>query len=170
MIIIKTNLNAQLTKYHNVGYTDLNSGYGIIFNGEIWEKKDIKTIMNELLASKRRDLLKIHDEIKEFLTTEDNSNINEVLDDIENIVMPKNEFHIKSKKNLVTDLKTRFYNNRKLIKKSIKKSGELTSNEPKNKTKDKTKNILRQGLTVENVDKILMERKQKKYSTTRTNY
>lgn len=33
-IIVKTNLNSTMTEYHNIGYADLKSGYGYIFNGE----------------------------------------------------------------------------------------------------------------------------------------
>lgn len=155
MIIIKTNLNPLLPQYHNIGYTDLNSGYGYIFNGNTWEKKDIKTIMNELLASKRKDLLKIHKEISEFLSKEDNKSINDVLYDIENIVMPKLYYHAKNKKRLVTNLKTQFYNNRNLITESIKKSGKpIVASGIQNKTR----NILKEGLTIEDVEKILMKK------------
>lgn len=159
MIVTKTNLNPSIPEFHNVGYRDLNSRYGIIFNGNTWEKKDIQSIMNELLNSKRKDLLEIHEEISKYLSIEDNKNINDVLIDIENTVMPKIDHHIKSKKKLVANLKTHFYNNRNLITKSIKKSGKPISSDLK--TNCHQKNILRDGLTIEDLDKILKKKAKK---------
>ncbi len=52
-IILVTNLNPNKPEYHNIGYTDLKSGYGIIFNGKTWERKEINAIINELLARKK---------------------------------------------------------------------------------------------------------------------
>lgn len=159
MIVTKTNLNPLIPEFHNVGYRDLNSRYGIIFNGNTWEKKDIQTIMNELLNSKRKDLLEIHEEISKYLSIEDNKNISDVLIDIENTVMPKIEHHIKSKKNLVANLKTHFYNNRDLIAESIKKSGKPIISDAN--TNCYQKNILRDGLTIEELDKILKKKAKK---------
>lgn len=158
MIILMTNLNPKLSEYHNVGYTDLNSRYGIVFNGKTWEKKDIQTIMNELLNSKRKDMLKIYKEIQKYLSVDDNKNINDVLCDVENNVMPKLDHHVKSKKNLVANLKTHFYNRRDLINKSIKKSGKPIL-EPV--LRNKTRNILKKGLTMEEVDRLMTEDKIK---------
>lgn len=98
-IILKTNLNPLLPEYHNVGYIDLKSGYGFIYNGETWEKKEIRTTMNTLLNFKGRDLKKIHDEVSKYLTSEHNKNIINILYDINNILEPKHEYQIKSKKN-----------------------------------------------------------------------
>jgi len=157
MIVIKTNLNPSNQEYHNVGYTDLNSGYGYIFNGETWEKKGIKTIMEDLLNSKRKDLIKIYNEIKDFLSEEDNKNIENKLDDIENDIEPKYEHHIRSKRRLVTNLKTRFYNNKHLIIEAMQKSGKTIV---QNKSKNKSKNILKDGLTIDELDRLLKIRKK----------
>lgn len=99
-IIVKTNLNPELPEYHNVGYVDLKSGHGFIFNGKTWQKKEIRSIMNELLNYKRRDLVKIHKQVSKYLSTENNKNINEILFDVENIVEPKLDHQVKFKKNL----------------------------------------------------------------------
>lgn len=64
-IILITNLNPDKPEYHNIGYTDLKSGYGIIFNGKTWERKEINIIINELLAAKKNDLFKIKLEINQ---------------------------------------------------------------------------------------------------------
>ena len=98
MIVIKTNLNPETKEYHNVGYTDLNNGYGYIYNGKIWIKKEIHSIINEILNSKQRDLLKIHDEIKDFLPEEENKLIENKLTEIRDCVEPKLETHVNRKK------------------------------------------------------------------------
>ncbi len=77
MIIIETNLNPYKYKYHNVGYTNTHSGYSYVYNGETWQRKEIYTIMNDLLQSKRKDLLRIYNEIKNFLSDEQNKIIND---------------------------------------------------------------------------------------------
>lgn len=160
MIVVKTNLNPDYPAYHNVGYKDLNSRYGIIFNGNTWEKKDIQTIMNELLNSKRKDLLKIHEEISQYLSIEDNKNISNVLCDIENTIMPKIDRHTKSKKNLVANLKTHLYNNRNLLTESIKKSGKPVMGQDPNLSNPK-KIILKDGMSLDDLEKILKEKSKK---------
>ena len=159
MIVIKTNLNPLFPEYHNVGYTDLNSGYGYVYNGETWEKKCIKTIMDDLLNSKRNDLIKIYEEIKDYLSEENNKNIGDRLDGIDNDIEPIHEHHAKSKKRLVINLKTRFYNNRHLILDSIKNSKKPIKEV---NAKNTTKNILKDGLTIEELDVLLTTKKIKK--------
>lgn len=160
MIVVKTNLNPAHPEYHNVGYRDLNSRYGIIFNGNTWEKKDIQSIMNELLNSKRKDLLKIHEEISQYLSNDDNKNISDALYDIENTIMPKIERHTKCKKKLVANLKTHLYNNRNLLIESIKKSGKPIMGQYTNLISPK-KNILKNGMSIDDLDKILKEKSKK---------
>jgi len=91
MIVVKTNLNPETIEYHNVGYKDLNSGYGYIFNGKTWITKDIKSIINEIFNSKQNDLIKIHDEIKNFLSKEQNKLIENKLIEIRDCVEPRLE-------------------------------------------------------------------------------
>ena len=141
---------------HNVGYTDLKCGYGYIFNGISWIKKEIGSIMNDLLNSKRKDLLKIYEEIKDFLNDEENKNIENRLNDIHHEVEPKFEHHVRSKKQLVTNLKTRFYNNRHLVSDAIKKSGKPIIDTI---THSKTKNILRHGYTEQIIDDLIKLKK-----------
>ena len=105
MIIIKTNLNSSMPQYHNVGYTNMNLGWGYIYNGETWEKKEIQAIMNDLLNSKRNDLVKIYKEIRDYLSEEQNKYIKTKMDDINKNVEPKFEREVRSKKRLVFDLK-----------------------------------------------------------------
>lgn len=159
MIIIKTNLNPLTPIYHNDGYTDLKSGYGLVYNGKSWENKSIKTIMDDLLNSKRKDLLKIYEEIKIYLSNDDNEDIENKLEDIDNNVEPKYDYQFKSKKNLIKNLKTQFFNNRHLVKKSIENSDKSVKMPS---IKNKTKNILKDGMTIEELDKILTNNKKQK--------
>ena len=157
-IIVKTNLNPAIPEYHNVGYIDLKSGFGYIFNGETWEKKEIRVAMNDLLNFKGRDLRKNHKEVSKYMTNEDNKNVSNALLDIDNIIAPRHEQQIRSKRNLVTNLKTHFYNKRNLIINAIEKSEKpILELEIKNKTK----NILKDGMTIEELDKILADNRIK---------
>ncbi|XWV25372.1 mg15 protein [Tupanvirus deep ocean] len=162
MIVIKTNINPETKEYHNVGYTDDKSGHGYIFNGKTWIKKDIQSIVNEMLNSKQRDLLKIHEEIKDFLPEKERKLIENKLIEIRDSVEPKLETHLRSKKRLVTNLKNQLYSNRHLVQESIKRSGKpIVGIEPNNKRR----NIIG-NMSIEEFDKLL---KQKKMNDTKLN-
>ncbi|XWV26675.1 hypothetical protein QJ857_gp0385 [Tupanvirus soda lake] len=162
MIVIKTNINPETKEYHNVGYTDLKSGHGYIFNGKTWIKKDIQSIINELLNSKQRDLLKIYNVIKDLLPEEERKLIENKLTDIKDSVEPKLEIHTRSKKRLITNLKNQLYNNRHLVCESIKKSGKPIVGDV---SRNKRRNIIG-DMTVEEFDKLF---KQKKMNETKLN-
>ncbi|AUL78462.1 mg15 protein [Tupanvirus deep ocean] len=157
MIIIKTNLNPTAYQYHNVGYTNMNKSYGYIFNGETWQKKEISAIMNELLNSKRKDLLTIYDEIKEYLPDEDNKNIQIKIDNIKNTVEPKHEHHARSKRKLVLNLKNTFCNNKHLIIEAMEKSGKPIIDNYKIKTNPIR---LKEGYTMEDVIREMNQKKE----------
>ena len=57
MIISKTNLHPDRFKHHNVGYSNLSSGYGFIYDGIEWKSESISVIVDNLIRSKERDLL-----------------------------------------------------------------------------------------------------------------
>lgn len=157
MIIIKTNLNPLTPQYHNVGYKNMNLGWGFIYNGETWEKKEIEAIMNDLLNSKRKDLINIYNEIKEYLSEEQNKNIETKIDDIGNTVEPRLEHQVRSKKRLVLNLKTKFSDNRHLVIEAIKKSNKPIID----KYNTKTHNIdLKEGYTMEDVIRKMNHKKE----------
>jgi hypothetical protein len=138
-IILITNLNPNKPEYHNIGYTDLKSGYGIIFNGKTWERKEINVIINELLAAKKNDLFKIKLEINQYLSEEHKKIIEEKLQNVKDNVEPRLEHHTRSKGKLMTNLKTHFYNGRTIIQDAVTKSGapiEGIRNENKNSWMD----------------------------------
>ncbi len=122
-IILVTNLNPDKPEYHNIGYTDLKSGYGVIFNGKTWEKKEINGMINELLMTKKNDLYKIRIEISSFLSEEHKKIIEDKLQNVDDNVEPKLEHQVRSKKKLITNLKTHFVNGRSLVQDAIKNTG-----------------------------------------------
>jgi len=148
MIIIKTNLNPSTPQYHNVGYTNMNKACGYIFNGNTWQKKEICAIMNDLLNSKRKDLLKIYDEIKEYVSEEQNKNIQIKIDDIGNTVEPKLEHQVRSKRRLLLNLKNKFSNNKHLIIEAMNKSGKPIMEDCETKSNEIK---FKEGYTLESV-------------------
>lgn len=68
-LIMKTNLNPELTIYHNTYYPDEDSDDGYILTEDCWLKKNIDLIANEMMKNKYRDLMKIYDELKGNLET-----------------------------------------------------------------------------------------------------
>lgn len=61
---MKTNLNPSLTKYHNYGYPDKDSEDGY------WLKKNMEEITREPIKNKYKDLIKIYDELKGNIETQ----------------------------------------------------------------------------------------------------
>ena len=142
-IITTTNLNKDKPEYHNVGYTDNKSAYGYIYDGERWIKKEIQPIMNDLLDSKEQDLAKIHDQIRGYLSEDLNNSIKNKLNEIQCTIQPKLESHVKSKKDLVRNIKTKFYNDRSLVLESMKRSEQKINNAKK---EDNVDDLLMKGL------------------------
>lgn len=70
--------------------------------------------MEVLFESKEKDLLKLYDEIKDFLSDHENNNIKYTFDDLNKKLNPRNKIDAKSKKLLIAHLKKRFYDNREL--------------------------------------------------------
>ncbi len=122
-IILITNLNPHKPEYHNIGYTDLKSGYGVMFNGKTWERKEVNAMINELLMLKKNDLFKIRLEISPYLSKEHKKIIEEKLQNVRDNVEPRLEHHVKSKKKLIKNLKTHLVNNRSIVQEAIIKSG-----------------------------------------------
>lgn len=117
MLVLKTNLDPSKSKYHNIGYTDLKSSFSIIFHNKMWSKKGFNSIMNVYLHLKYKDLLKIYNEIGEYLRV----NVNKKIINTRNIIEAKTEFYAKLKKKLILTLKIHFYNNCHLVKNARKK-------------------------------------------------
>lgn len=157
MIIIKVNLDPLKINHHNIGIPDLHRGYGMIYNGNEWITEKISVILEILLNSKEKDLLKIHNEIKDFLSEDINKEIKNKMDDLNNTLNPRNPIEIKAKNILTTHLKKYFYNNRNLALDAQKymHPGKVSIHENKNEYK----NIFKDGLTFEDLDMRLQSRK-----------
>ncbi|XWV26660.1 hypothetical protein QJ857_gp0400 [Tupanvirus soda lake] len=159
MIIIKVNLDPVKIDHHNIGYPDKNSGYGIIFDGDQWLTERIEVIMEVLLESKEQDLLKIHDEIKHILRDDKNDDIKDTLDNLNKKLRPTNKIDATSKRNLIAHLKKHFYNNKELAL-TAKKNTFLTKIQ-KNKSKHNFENVLKEGYTLADAERIIQENKEK---------
>ncbi len=150
MIVIKINLDPKKINHHNVGYTDVHKGYGIIFDGDRWLTERIDVILEALLETKENDLKKIHDEIKIFLTDDSNNTIKNKLNDLNRILRPKNIFDVKSKKILIAHLKKHFYNNKHLVLDAKKFTDHLSSISDNKKSNNQIQ--LKEGFTIDDVD------------------
>ena len=149
MIIIKVNLNPINIDHHNVGIPDLHRSYGMIYNGEEWVTEKTIVILDVLLNSKKDDLLKIHKEIKHWLSDDINESINNTMKKMDNTLNAANPIQIKSKNTLTTHLKKYFYNNRDLALEAQKYTQPNKPLQPKNILQNK----LKDGLTMEEVEK-----------------
>lgn len=157
MIIVKVNLDPIKLDHHNVGITDLQSGYGIIFDGDKWITERINVIMEVLLNSKEKDLLKIYDEIKDFLSDNAYESIKDTINNLNNKLYPRNKIDAGSRKNLIAHLKKHFYNNRNLVIEAKKNN---TANKYTTTQNNKFKNILKEGLSIDDIDKEIQLRKK----------
>lgn len=157
--VVKTHLDPDKKQYHNCGITDIQSGYGIIYNSEgKWLYIRINDIMNTLIDLGQEGSLKIYNEIKDFLLDDVKKSIERDLNNNNHILRPRSgcyDFDIKSKKNLIAHLKADFFNNRHLVMESIRK----TKGKPIYPNKKQTNNILKEGITVENIDKLIKDKK-----------
>jgi len=143
--------------HHNVGYTDEHSGFGFIYDGEQWLSERIDVIMEILLETKKKDLLKIHDEIKYFLSDDINKTIKGTLDNLNDKLHPRNKIDANSKRILIAHLKKHFCNNKHLVLDAKKHTEKHVTN---NNHKNNYKNILREGLTIESIDQKITLKKE----------
>jgi len=159
MIIIKVNLDPNKINHHNVGYTDNHLGVGIIFDGNRWISERIDVILQILLESKEKDLLKIYEEIKDFLKDDTKNTIKNTLNDLNKILYPTNKININAKRKLTAHLKKHFFNNRNLVLEAMKYTDnkKITTT---NNQKNNLKNILKDGVTIKDVAKGIQLKKR----------
>ena len=162
MIIFKTHLNPVLEKYHNCGITDLHSGYGLINDGDDWKCWPIKDIMSVLIDNGQQNSLKLYEQIKHFFQDDTREEIENDLNSDKYLLYPRHNFFdidTKAKKKMVLSLKANFYNQRNLVQTAIKNSG---NNLSKNVNNDSEINILKEGITIADVDNYLKKEKERK--------
>ena len=162
MIIFKTHLNPVLEKYHNCGITDLHSGYGLINDGDDWKCWPIKDIMSVLIDNGQQNSLKLYEQIKHFFQDDTREEIENDLHNDKYLLYPRHNFFdidTKAKRKLVLSLKANFYNERNLVQTAVKNSGK---NLPKDVNNDSEINILKEGVTIADVDNYLKKEKERK--------
>ena len=158
MIIIKVNLDPLKLNHHNISIPDLHSGYGMIFNEHEWITEKISVILEILLNSKEKDLLKIRNEIREFMSEDANKRIKNTMDDFNTTLNPRNPVEIKAKNILTTQLKKYFYNKRGLAKEAIKNTINTTT--PEEQNNNNYEGILKDGVTIHELDLHIKTRNQ----------
>ena len=162
MIIFKTHLNPALEKYHNCGITNLHSGYGLINDGDDWKCWPIKNIMSVLIDNGQQNSLKLYEQIKHFFQDDTREEIENDLNNDQHLLYPRHNFFdidTKAKRKLVLSLKSNFYNQRNLVQTAVKNSGK---NLPKDVNNDSEINILKEGVTIADVDDYLKKEKERK--------
>ena len=159
MIIKNTNLNTSTPEFHNVGYIDDHSIWGYVYDGENWIKDKINNILTELLNSKRDDLIKIYNDIKEFISEDDSVRISCNLDHMKYEIVPLDEKQRGYKRKLFSDTKKKLFDKRNLCLNAIKNSGKPI----KMKNNNNYHNILKEGLTFDTIRKIKNKRELIKY-------
>lgn len=157
MIIVKVNLDSKKKNHHNVGYTDQHSGYGIIFDGNKWLTERIDIILQILFESKEKDLLKIYDEIKDFLSDDLNGTIRNKLNDLSKAIEPRNKIDLDAKRNLIAHLKKHLYNNRNLaLDAKLNTDIEIIQIKKPNMYDG----ILKDGISISDIDKSIRMKKK----------
>jgi hypothetical protein len=146
-IIDLVNLNPEKPENHNVGVPDLKSAYGIIYDGKKWNAEKVTEIVNSVLATKKKDLTKIGEEIKNYVKDEKKKEINDHLEDYN-----KMETNPSSRKLMGGYVKKQLYNKRQysIDAKKQMESNELDKNlnEDEDDADNEFKDILREGLTM----------------------
>ena len=156
MIIVGTHLEPKRTQYHNCGIDDLHSGYGIIYDGNKWEHWRISQIMTTLIEMGQKNSEELYNKIKHFFLDAEKKNIEYNLDKNKYLLQPRHDHYnidINCKKNLIAHLRLKFYDKYELVEDAIIKSGKPVIKINKNKTK----NILKEGITIEDVDNFFKE-------------
>ena len=158
-IIFKTNLNKDTPEYHNVGYMDIKSGYGYIFCGDTWEKKEIRLIMNDLINFKGRDIKKIYKEMSKYMTEDNNKIATSKLLSIDNLSAPKSERDYRIKRKLEAHMKGHFFNGREFADSAIEKSEKpIRTSEKKDQVQSTF--ALKNDMTIEALTRTLEEQKK----------
>ena len=137
-IILCTNLDPEKKNWHNVGYTDSHSAYGITFNGSQWENECISVILQNLIENKGKWLPELFAEIKDYFSDEGINSIENVLDDVQKQIHPKTELECSNRKKLLTHLKRYFWDKKCLVLQARQHTGTGT---PKIIPKDEDQKI-----------------------------
>lgn len=163
MIIFKTHLNPDKIQYHNCGIPDMHSGFGLIFDGKRWENWRISDILTTLIEINQKNTSKLYEEIKDFLMDDAKKTIEHDLENNEHLIRPRNscyEIDVKAKKNLISMLKGKFYDERHLLKKSIERTKDMVFSESDDDDSKNFVNIIKEGYTIQDIEDHLKKSKK----------
>ena len=111
-IIIRVNFNPDKFDNHNIFYKDVKNGYGMIYDGKTWKKERINCILEMLCEAREQNLKDIYSQIDFYLSPENKSEINKVLDKVKSLLRPGlGDFALKNKNMLFAHLKKHMVNN-----------------------------------------------------------
>lgn len=153
-ITLDINLNPDRPQNHNVGCTDLHSGFGIYFNGERWLEERINVIIEQLMTSKEKDLSIVRNHIRDLLNDSAQKEIDTIMDDLQKTLCPVDKFREKAKKILASHLKKHLYNYRQY---AIDAKKNYTVKKSTDNDDEAYKKMLREGVTIEYADKYIQK-------------
>ena len=115
LFIEKIFFNPKILCYHNIGYIDINSDYGIIYDGKNWIPMKINLIITKLIKLAEINLNSIYMDIKNYLDFEPyRSGLISELNEIKKIVCRYDEKHINLRDQLEKQIKYLLYDYRHL--------------------------------------------------------
>lgn len=158
-IVCKVNLDPNKPDHHNMYVNDIKSPHMIVCDGIKWETAPCKTMMTNIVETKKLDLETIFEEMKTFLKDDQITNIKEALAKL-------NMCDDKIIKKIMVYLKPILYDNKKMVKATRQKQEQQQQQQQINPPikqngddKDKYKWALKKGVTIADVRKKGMERK-----------
>lgn len=129
--ILMVNLDDNRYDHHNVGFPDLKSGFGIIYDGKNWVCEKISIIMDVLLESKEKDLMSIYNDIKCVLSKTDNNHLEACMNNCKLI-----RTNPKTREMFISHIKKHLYNKRNLALNARKSMKNIKTNTPDNELND----------------------------------
>ncbi|AQN67868.1 hypothetical protein [Saudi moumouvirus] len=134
------NFNPNVPQHHNVYYPDIKSGYGIVLREGKWTNEKISSIINELIDHRIKDLNEMIQNMKNVINSKG-------IDNIKNAISDAGTYGSKIRKKLVTYLKPVLYVNKDIVIQTKKHNS------------NKHIDVLKKGITFEDLNKILHESK-----------
>ena len=134
----------------------------MINDGDDWKCWPVKDILNVLIDNGQQNSLKLYEQIKHFFQDDTREEIENDLNGDKHLLYPRHNFFdidTKAKRKLVLSLKSNFYNQRNLVQTAVKNSGK---NLIQNENNDSEINILKEGVTIADIDDYLKKEKKRK--------
>ena len=96
-------------KYHNIGYTNMDSKSGYIFYGDKFIEKPIKEILQDICEYRLRDIINLYNRREKFFTDNANQIIKAKLNEMDKILHCNRKKFKQLKKDMFARLKEILY-------------------------------------------------------------